>query len=67
MKLDVVAVASGLLHDIVEDTQADRRIRSCSAPTSPVVKGAKLGTSVSSSEAQAENRKMLLAMVDDSA
>ncbi len=71
MRLDVVAVAAGLLHDVVEDTL-----------TTPEAVAAKFGDEVahvvegvtkigaiqfsSSEERQAENfRKMLLAMVDD--
>src|SRR5580692_6333100 len=50
MKLDVVAVAAGLLHDVVEDTLTT---------ISPI-------PCLSTEERQAENfRKMLLAMVDD--
>jgi GTP diphosphokinase / guanosine-3',5'-bis(diphosphate) 3'-diphosphatase len=71
MKLDVVAIASGLLHDIVEDTQTPiERIRELFGPdVAHVVEGVtKLGaiSFSSSEERQAENfRKMLLAMVDD--
>jgi GTP diphosphokinase / guanosine-3',5'-bis(diphosphate) 3'-diphosphatase len=71
MKLDVVAVASGLLHDIVEDTQTPiERIKELfGADVAHVVEGVtKLGAIPfsSSEERQAENfRKMLLAMVDD--
>jgi GTP pyrophosphokinase len=71
MKLDVVAVAAGLLHDIVEDTQTPiERIKELFGPDiAHVVEGVtKLGaiTFSSSEERQAENfRKMLLAMVDD--
>jgi GTP diphosphokinase / guanosine-3',5'-bis(diphosphate) 3'-diphosphatase len=71
MKLDVVAVASGLLHDIVEDTQTPiGRIKELfGADIAHVVEGVtKLGAIPfsSSEERQAENfRKMLLAMVDD--
>jgi GTP diphosphokinase / guanosine-3',5'-bis(diphosphate) 3'-diphosphatase len=71
MKLDVVAVASGLLHDIVEDTQTPiERIKDLfGADIAHVVEGVtKLGAIPfsSSEERQAENfRKMLLAMVDD--
>src|SRR5215471_6238927 len=71
MKLDVVAVAAGLLHDIVEDTQTSiERIRELFGPdVAHVVEGVtKLGAIPfsSSEERQAENfRKMLLAMVDD--
>src|ERR671915_1280033 len=71
MKLDVVAIAAGLLHDIVEDTQTPiERIRELfGADVAHVVEGVtKLGAIQfsSSEERQAENfRKMLLAMVDD--
>ena len=71
MKLDVVAVAAGLLHDIVEDTQTSiERIKELFGPDiAHVVEGVtKLGAIPfsSSEERQAENfRKMLLAMVDD--
>jgi GTP diphosphokinase / guanosine-3',5'-bis(diphosphate) 3'-diphosphatase len=71
MKLDVVAIAAGLLHDIVEDTQTPiDKIRDLfGADVAHVVEGVtKLGAIRFSSneERQAENfRKMLLAMVDD--
>src|SRR6187200_3193316 len=71
MKLDVVAVAAGLLHDIVEDTQTPiERIKELfGADVAHVVEGVtKLGaiSFSSNAERQAENfRKMLLAMVDD--
>src|ERR671923_504847 len=71
MKLDVVAIAAGLLHDIVEDTQTPiERIRELfGVDVAHVVEGVtKLGAIPfsSSEERQAENfRKMLLAMVDD--
>src|SRR5215210_5177588 len=71
MKLDVVAIAAGLLHDIVEDTHTSiERIRELfGADVAHVVEGVtKLGaiSFSSSEERQAENfRKMLLAMVDD--
>src|SRR6476469_9067240 len=71
MKLDVVAVAAGLLHDIVEDTQTPiERIKELfGTDIAHVVEGVtKLGAIPfsSSEERQAENfRKMLLAMVDD--
>jgi guanosine-3',5'-bis(diphosphate) 3'-pyrophosphohydrolase len=71
MKLDVVAVGAGLLHDIVEDTQTPiERIKELfGADIAHVVEGVtKLGAIPfsSSEERQAENfRKMLLAMVDD--
>jgi guanosine-3',5'-bis(diphosphate) 3'-pyrophosphohydrolase len=71
LRLDVVAVASGLLHDIVEDTpNSIDKIRDLFGPqVAHVVEGVtKLsGLQFSSSEErQAESfRKMLLAMVDD--
>src|SRR6187549_1045431 len=71
MKLDVVAIAAGLLHDIVEDTKTPiERIQELfGADIAHVVEGVtKLGAIQfsSSEEQQAENfRKMLLAMVDD--
>jgi GTP pyrophosphokinase len=71
MNLDVVAIAAGLLHDIVEDTQTPiERIRELfGEDVAHVVEGVtKLGAIPfsSSEERQAENfRKMLLAMVDD--
>ena len=71
MKLDVVAIAAGLLHDIVEDTQTpiDRIRELFGVDVAHVVEGVtKLGAIQfsSSEERQAENfRKMLLAMVDD--
>jgi GTP pyrophosphokinase len=71
MKLDVVAVAAGLLHDVVEDTlTTPERIKELFGPEiAHVVEGVtKIGAIPfsSSEERQAENfRKMLLAMVDD--
>src|SRR5471032_1615966 len=71
MKLDVVAVAAGLLHDVVEDTMTTpERIAELFGPEiAHVVEGVtKIGAIPfsSSEERQAENfRKMLLAMVDD--
>jgi GTP pyrophosphokinase len=71
MKLDVVAVSAGLLHDVVEDTlTTPERISELFGPeVAHVVEGVtKLGAIPfsSSEERQAENfRKMLLAMVDD--
>jgi GTP diphosphokinase / guanosine-3',5'-bis(diphosphate) 3'-diphosphatase len=73
MKLDAVAIAAGLLHDVVEDTLTTiERIQELFGPeVAHVVEGVTkisaipLSTS-SSEERQAENfRKMLLAMVDD--
>src|SRR6478609_8035421 len=71
MKLDVVAIAAGLLHVIVEDTETSiERIKELfGTDIAHVVEGVtKLGAIPfsSSEERQAENfRKMLLAMVDD--
>jgi GTP diphosphokinase / guanosine-3',5'-bis(diphosphate) 3'-diphosphatase len=71
MKLDVVAVAAGLLHDVVEDTlTTPERIEELfGSEIAHVVEGVtKIGaiSFSSSEERQAENfRKMLLAMVDD--
>src|SRR5829696_7450776 len=71
LKLDVVAIAAGLLHDIVEDTQTPiERIRERFGPeVAHIVEGVtKIGAIPfqSSEQRQAENfRKMLLAMVDD--
>ena len=71
MKLDVVAVSAGLLHDVVEDTlTTPERIAELFGPEiAHVVEGVtKIGAIPFSSteERQAENfRKMLLAMVDD--
>src|SRR3954447_21531167 len=73
MKLDAVAIAAGLLHDVAEDTLTTiERIRELFGPeVAHVVEGVTkisaipLSTSTSE-ERQAENfRKMLLAMVDD--
>jgi GTP pyrophosphokinase len=71
MKLDVAAVAAGLLHDVVEDTLTtpERIDELFGAEIAHIVEGVtKLGAIPfsSSEERQAENfRKMLLAMVDD--
>src|SRR5688500_6471946 len=71
MKLDVVAVAAGLLHEVVDDTlTTPERIAELFGPEiAHVVEGVtKIGAIPfsSSEERQAENfRKMLLAMVDD--
>src|SRR6184192_1634652 len=71
MKLDAVAIAAGLLHDVVEDTLTtpERIAELFGAEIAHVVEGVtKLGAIPfsSSEERQAENfRKMLLAMVDD--
>jgi GTP diphosphokinase / guanosine-3',5'-bis(diphosphate) 3'-diphosphatase len=71
MKLDAVAVAAGLLHDVVEDTLTTiQRIEELFGPeVAHVVEGVTKISAIkfsSSEERQAENfRKMLLAMVDD--
>jgi GTP pyrophosphokinase len=71
MKLDVVAIAAGLLHDVVEDTLTSiERIQELFGPeVAHVVEGVTKISAIrfsSSEERQAENfRKMLLAMVDD--
>ena len=71
MKLDVVAIAAGLLHDVVEDTLTTiDRIEELFGPeVAHVVEGVTKISAIrfaSSEERQAENfRKMLLAMVDD--
>jgi GTP diphosphokinase / guanosine-3',5'-bis(diphosphate) 3'-diphosphatase len=71
MKLDAVAIAAGLLHDVVEDTLTTiGRIEELFGPgVAHVVEGVtkiSVLTFASSEERQAENfRKMLLAMVDD--
>jgi guanosine-3',5'-bis(diphosphate) 3'-pyrophosphohydrolase len=71
MKLDVVAICAGLLHDVVEDTlvSTERIAELFGAEIAHVVEGVtKLGAIPFSTteERQAENlRKMLLAMVDD--
>jgi GTP pyrophosphokinase len=71
MKLDVVAVTAGLLHDVVEDTLTTvERIKELFGPeVAHVVAGVTKISAIrfsSSEERQAENvRKMLLAMVDD--
>ncbi len=71
MKLDAVAIAAGLLHDVVEDTLTTiERIQELFGPeVANVVEGVTKISAIrfsSSEERQAENfRKMLLAMVDD--
>src|SRR6202163_1045993 len=71
MKLDTVAIAAGLLHDVVEDTLTTiERIKELfGAEVAHVVEGVTKISAIpfsSSEERQAENfRKMLLAMVDD--
>src|SRR5215218_6645733 len=71
MKLDAVAIAAGLLHDVVEDTLTtiERIEELFGEDVAHIVEGVtKIGAIPfsSSEERQAENfRKMLLAMVDD--
>ena len=71
MKLDDVAIAAGLLHDVVEDTLTTiTSVREYFGPeVAHVVEGVTKISTIpfsSSEERQAENfRKMLLAMVDD--
>src|SRR5438874_1656840 len=71
MKLDVVAISAGLLHDVVEDTLTTiERIQELfGSEVAHVVEGVTKISAIpfsSSEERQAENfRKMLLAMVDD--
>jgi guanosine-3',5'-bis(diphosphate) 3'-pyrophosphohydrolase len=71
MRLDPVAIASGLLHDVVEDTLTTiEKIQEHFGPeVAHVVEGVTKISAItfsSSEERQAENfRKMLLAMVDD--
>src|SRR5437764_9865615 len=71
MKLDAVALAAGLLHDVVEDTLTTiERIQELFGPeVAHVVEGVTKISAIrfsSVEERQAENfRKMLLAMVDD--
>src|SRR6266852_2640968 len=71
LKLDVVAISAGLLHDVVEDTLTTiERIQELFGPdVAHVVEGVTKISAIpfsSTEERQAENfRKMLLAMVDD--
>src|ERR1700682_5053691 len=71
MKLDAVAIAAGLLHDVVEDTLTtiDRIEELFGTAVAQFVEGVTKISAIpfsSSEERQAENfRKMLLAMVDD--
>jgi GTP pyrophosphokinase len=71
MKLDAVAIAAGLLHDVVEDTLTtiERIEELFGKDVAHVVEGVTKISAIpfsSSEERQAENfRKMLLAMVDD--
>jgi GTP pyrophosphokinase len=71
MKLDTVSVATGLLHDVVEDTEADIGVikTKFGAEIARIVEGLTKLSQLdfhSAEERQAENfRKMMLAMVDD--
>ncbi|MFB3920770.1 MAG: bifunctional (p)ppGpp synthetase/guanosine-3',5'-bis(diphosphate) 3'-pyrophosphohydrolase [Terriglobia bacterium] len=71
LKLDVVCVAAGMLHDVVEDTPTTiGRVREAFGPeVARIVEGVtKIGRleALKPEERQAENlRKMILAMVDD--
>jgi GTP pyrophosphokinase len=71
LRLDVVAIAAGLLHDIVEDTPTsiDKIRELFGEPVAHVVEGVTKLSALqfaSSEERQAESfRKMLMAMVDD--
>src|SRR5947209_9946134 len=71
MKLDAVAIAAGLLHDVVEDTLTtiEKIQEHFGAEVAHVVEGVTKISTIpfsSSEQRQAENfRKMLLAMVDD--
>src|SRR5207342_2962121 len=71
MRLDPVAIASGLLHDVVEDTLTtiEKIQEHFGSEVAHVVEGVTKISAItfsSSEERQAENfRKMLLAMVDD--
>ncbi|MGQ0735116.1 MAG: RelA/SpoT family protein [Acidobacteriota bacterium] len=71
LKLDVVCVAAGLLHDVVEDTLTtiERISETFGEDVAHIVEGVTKISAIpfsSSEERQVENfRKMLLAMVDD--
>src|SRR5689334_21934958 len=71
LKLDVVCVSAGLLHDVVEDTltTVERISELFGKDVAHIVEGVTKISAIpfsSSEERQAENfRKMLLAMVDD--
>jgi guanosine-3',5'-bis(diphosphate) 3'-pyrophosphohydrolase len=71
MRMDVVTLSAGLLHDVVEDTltTAERLEQTFGAEVAHLVEGVTKISAItfsSSEERQAENfRKMLLAMVDD--
>src|SRR5437588_8505109 len=72
MKLDSGAIAAGLLHDAIEDTEATREDikKEFGEQIANIVEGVtkidKIDAATSKEERQAENvRKMILAMVDD--
>src|SRR5205814_1069281 len=72
MKLDSGAIAAGLLHDAIEDTEATREDikKEFGEQIANIVEGVtkidKIDVATSKEERQAENvRKMMLAMVDD--
>src|SRR3954463_6338172 len=72
MKLDSGAIAAGLLHDAIEDTEATREDikKEFGEQVANIVEGVtkidKIDVATSKEERQAENvRKMILAMVDD--
>jgi len=71
LKMDVVTIAAGLLHDVVEDTltTTERLEGTFGREVAHIVEGVTKISAItfsSSEERQAENfRKMLLAMVDD--
>jgi GTP pyrophosphokinase len=71
LKMDVVTIAAGLLHDVVEDTltTTERLEATFGGEVAHIVEGVTKISAItfsSSEERQAENfRKMLLAMVDD--
>src|SRR5437899_7124991 len=72
MKLDSGAIAAGLLHDAIEDTEATREDikREFGEQVANIVEGVtkidNIDVATSKEERQAENvRKMILAMVDD--
>src|SRR3954469_13031828 len=72
MKLDASAIAAGLLHDAIEDTEATREDIKAQfgEQVANIVEGVtkidKIDVATSKEERQAENvRKMILAMVDD--
>jgi GTP diphosphokinase / guanosine-3',5'-bis(diphosphate) 3'-diphosphatase len=71
MKLDVVSVAAGLLHDVIEDTHTDEATigEIFGADVLHIVSGVTKLSGLSFSSAQAREaesiRKMLLAMADD--